>query len=98
MVIVIPKDFIKSQNLTSRNAASFGACVGANASERIVTVRWTTKKRERPRRRSVDGTGGVAPTARSSPTPANPCVDPKTKQVADVQAYLGSGASTCPRS
>ena len=29
MVIVISKDVMKSQNLTSRNASSFNACVGA---------------------------------------------------------------------
>ena len=89
MVLIISKDYIKSQGLTSRNAASFNACVGATFIGPGTEAAWTTKTGT-PAAQKVTGVWyGIADDCtKFAANSANPCVALKTKQVADVQAYL----------
>jgi hypothetical protein len=90
MVIVISKDVLKAGGVTSRNAASFNACIGATWIGPGTEGPWITKTGTPTAQKVGTEWWGVAGDCSQFPANSpNPCVALKTKQVADLQAYLG---------
>jgi hypothetical protein len=96
MLLVIPKETIKKAGITSRNAASFNVCLGAlwiDPDPGHSIVKWKTKSgalannvdpNDPNRYWGVPGDCGAATL-----TATDPCIVLRTKQAADVKAYLG---------
>jgi len=100
MVLVLPKDVLKTNNITSRGVPAFNVCLGAlNISGGPVTP-WRQKNvgsgpALKPSVLGAEGRywGVVADCGTTGLPAADPCIGLRTKQAATARAYLGMTAA-----
>ncbi len=101
MLIVIPKETLLAQGLTSRGASSFPLCVGATWVDTGTPIAWTAKggkKGTTPAKEDPSGSKtywGFALDCSDLPANSpNPCADLRTKNTTAVETYFGWDPAT----